>query len=58
MKINKLEGWDMGVEGMHVGGTRKLTIPASLAYGAKGAKPDIPSNATLQFEVKLLDIKN
>lgn len=53
-----IKGWDLGIEGMNVGGTRKLTIPAALAYGAKGAKPDIPSNAVLQFEVKLLDIKN
>ena len=47
-----IKGWDVGVEGMKVGGKRRLTIPPQMAYGAKGAPPDIPANSHLVFEVE------
>ena len=51
-----IRGWDEGVQGMKVGGTRVLTIPPEMGYGARGAGGVIPPNATLVFEVELLSV--
>ena len=51
-----IRGWDEGVQGMKVGGTRVLTIPPDMGYGSRGAGGVIPPNATLVFEVELLSV--
>lgn len=52
-----IQGWDQGVMGMRVGDRVRLTIPPDLAYGARGAGGVIPPNATLVFEVEMLDVR-
>ena len=52
-----IKGWEQGVPGMKVGGVRRLVLPPDLAYGSAGAPPAVPGNATLVFEVALLDVQ-
>ncbi len=52
-----IAGWDEGVLGMKVGGKRRLTVPAKLAYGAQGQPPNIPPNALLEFEIELVSVE-
>lgn len=52
-----IKGWDEGIIGMKIGGQRRLTIPPDKAYGAQGAGQTIPPNATLIFDIELLDMK-
>jgi len=52
-----IKGWDEGVPGMKIGGTRRLTIPPNLGYGSQGAGSVIPPNATLIFDIELLEIE-
>lgn len=52
-----IQGFDMGVTGMKVGGRRKITVPPELGYGTRGAPPTIPGDTTLVFELEILKIK-
>jgi FKBP-type peptidyl-prolyl cis-trans isomerase FkpA len=54
---NAIQGWHQGIPGMRVGGTRRIVIPPNLAYGSAGSPPDIPGNATILFEVTLLNVQ-
>ena len=56
-KSEVMAGWEEGLSGMKVGGTRKLTVPPQLGYGARGAGGVIPPGATLVFDVELLGVR-
>ena len=53
-----IKGWDKGIKGIKVGGHRKLLVPSKLGYGKRGSPPEIPGDADLTFDVKLLAVKN
>ena len=52
-----IPGWDEGLDGMRVGGIRRLTVPARMAYGSRGYGADIPPNAALRFDIQLLSVE-
>jgi FKBP-type peptidyl-prolyl cis-trans isomerase len=52
-----IQGWTKGVPGMKVGGTRRLTIPAAMAYGSQSPSPDIPANSDLVFDIELVAVR-
>ena len=52
-----IAGWDRGVPGMKVGGSRRLVLPPDQAYGSSGSPPKIPGNATLVFDIQLLAVQ-
>jgi FKBP-type peptidyl-prolyl cis-trans isomerase len=54
---NLIEGWDKGIPGMKVGGSRRLIVGSTLGYGSAGSPPSIPGNATLVFDMQLLSSK-
>ncbi|MEN8144511.1 MAG: FKBP-type peptidyl-prolyl cis-trans isomerase [Gemmatimonadota bacterium] len=52
-----IEGWEEGIAGMRIGGKRRLVIPPQLGYGSRGVPGDVPPNATLVYEIELIDIR-